>query len=56
MKRKGHPNIPDFSTKRNAAPAASPDGHVAKPKQPELPNVHGGKPHSTNKKSGRRGG
>ena len=54
MKRKGHPNIPDFSTKRAAAPA--PDGHVAKPKQPQLPTVHGGKPHSTSKKSGRRGG
>jgi len=54
MKRKGHPNIPDFSAKRAAPPA--PDGHVVKPKQPALPTVHGGKPHSTSKKSGRRGG
>jgi hypothetical protein len=54
MKRKGHPNIPDFSTKRAAPPA--PDGHAEKPKQPQLPTVHGGKPHSTSKKSGRRGG
>jgi hypothetical protein len=54
MKRKGHPNIPDFSAKR-AVPAA-PVGHVPKPKQPALPAVHGGKPHATSKKSGRRGG
>lgn len=54
MKRKGHPNIPDFSTKRVVAPA--PGGPVTKPKPPALPTVHGGKPHSTSKKSGRRGG
>ena len=54
MKKKGHPNIPDFSSKRAAAPAG--DGHIVKPKQPSLPSVHGGKPHSTSKKSGRRGG
>jgi hypothetical protein len=54
MKKKGHPNIPDFSTKKTALPA--PEGHIAKPKPPALPVVHGGKPHSTNKKSGRRGG
>ena len=54
MKRKGHPNIPDFSSKR-AVPQTA-EGHVTKPKQPALPTVHGGKPHSTNKKSGRRGG
>ena len=35
MKRKGHPNIPDFSTKRVVAPA--PGGPVAKPKPPALP-------------------
>ena len=55
MKKKGHPNIPDFSTKRAAPPAAVGE-HVVKPKQPSLPTVHGGKPHSTSKKSGRRGG
>src|SRR6185436_6339199 len=49
MKRKGHPNIPDFSPKR--ALPQPPEGHVPKPKQPALPTVHGGKPHSTNKKS-----
>src|SRR5215208_5032935 len=54
MKRKGHPNIPDFSTKR-ANPQAT-EGHIQKPKQPATPPVQGGKPHSTNKKSGRRGG
>jgi len=54
MKRKGHPNIPDFSQKRSPTPA--PEGHVVKPKQPALPVVHGGKPHATSKKSGRRGG
>jgi hypothetical protein len=54
MKKKGHPNIPDFSSKRTAPPA--PGEHIIKPKQPELPNVHGGKPHATSKKSGRRGG
>ena len=54
MKRKGHPNIPDFSSKR-AAPQAN-EGQVVKPKQPALPTVHGSKPHATNKKSGRRGG
>jgi hypothetical protein len=54
MKRKGHPNIPDFSTKRAAAPV--PGGQVVKPKQPVVPVVPGGKPHSTSKKSGRRGG
>ena len=55
MKKKGHPNIPDFSTKR-AAPVSANGEHIVKPKQPSLPNVHGGKPHSTSKKSGRRGG
>lgn len=54
MKKKGHPTIPDFSTKRVAPPAVG--GHIPKPKQPALPSVHGGKPHSTSKKSGRRGG
>ena len=54
MKKKGHPNIPDFSVKRAAPPVAG--GQIAKPKQPALPTVHGGKPHSTSKKSGRRGG
>jgi hypothetical protein len=54
MTRKGHPNIPDFSTKRAAAPVAG--GQVVKPKQPVVPVVPGGKPHSTSKKSGRRGG
>lgn len=58
MKRKGHPNIPDFSPKRAApqAAGAATEGHLLKPKQPAVPTVHGGKPHSTNKKSGRRGG
>jgi len=54
MKRKGHPNIPDFSTKR-ATPQVT-EGHILKPKQPAAPVTQGGKPHSTNKKSGRRGG
>ena len=54
MKKKGHPNIPDFSVKRSAPPV--PGEHIVKPKQPALPTVHGGKPHSTSKKSGRRGG
>jgi hypothetical protein len=54
MKRKGHPNIPDFSVKR--AVPATPSGNVPKPKQPSPPVVYGGKPHSTSKKSGRRGG
>lgn len=54
MKRKGHPNIPDFSTKR-ALPSDQ-GGHVLKPKQPAPPAVHGSKPHATSKKSGRRGG
>lgn len=54
MKRKGHPNIPDFSQKRS--PTRAPEGHVLKPKQPSLPVVHGGKPHATSKKSGQRGG
>lgn len=40
MKRKGHPNIPDFSQKRS--PTRAPEGHVLKPKQPSLPVVHGG--------------
>ncbi len=54
MKRKGHPHIPDFSSKRAAPPA--PGENVAKPKQQAPPPVHGGKPHATSKKSGRRGG
>lgn len=54
MKRKGHPNIPDFSQKRS--PAKAPDEHILKPKQPAAPVAQGGKPHSTSKKSGRRGG
>jgi len=54
MKRKGHPNIPDFSPKRVATPP--PEGHVIKPKPPAIPATHGGKPHATSKKSGRRGG
>jgi hypothetical protein len=54
MKKKGHPTIPDFSSKRTAARA--PGENIIKPKQPDLPNVHGGKPHATSKKSGRRGG
>jgi hypothetical protein len=54
MKKKGHPQVPDFSSKRAVPPAA--EGHITKPKQPALPHVHGGKPHSTSRKSARRGG
>jgi hypothetical protein len=54
MKRKAHPNIPDFSRKRT--PTVARDDHIIKPKQPSLPVTHGGKPHATSKKSGRRGG
>jgi hypothetical protein len=54
MKKKGHPHIPDFSSKR-AAPAA-PGENVTKPKQPAPVVMRGAKPHATSKKSGRRGG
>jgi hypothetical protein len=53
MKRKGHPNIPDFSSKRTAPPAAS--DNLPKPKQKAAPVVKN-KPHSASKTSGHRGG
>jgi hypothetical protein len=54
MKKKGHPNIPDFSTKRVVPPAVG--TQVPKLKPTPIPTIYGGKPHSTSKKSGRRGG
>ena len=54
MKRKGHPNIPDFSSKR---PTSTPK--VPNPQQknaaPPAPVRASGKPQATSSKSGRRG-
>jgi len=53
MKKKGHPTIPDFSSKRAAAPASG--SKLPKPKAAAPPPASGAKPHATSKKSGRRG-
>lgn len=53
MKKKGHPSIPDFSTKKPGAPVG--DGSLPKVKPLRPAPIPGGKPHSTSKKSGRRG-
>lgn len=53
MKKKGHPNIPDFSTKKPGAPIVEAGLPKVKPVRPAP--IPGGKPHSTSKKSGRRG-
>jgi hypothetical protein len=57
MKKKGRrPNIPDFSSKRQA-PAAPASGGVPRPRGPatSAPPTRVIKPHSTSAKSGRRG-
>lgn len=56
MKKKGRPNIPDFSRKRPATPTP----HEVKPQQQQQPPraaspAQTTKPHSTSMKSGRRG-
>ena len=53
MKKKGRPNIPDFSRKRPARPTP----HENKPQAPTRAAAPGpiGKPQSTSAKSGRRG-
>jgi hypothetical protein len=51
VKKKGKPNIPDFSRKRPGPP--TPDPRVAAPAPAARPPVV--KPHSTSAKSGRRG-
>lgn len=53
MKKKGHPNIPDFSTKRVVPLTA--DTKVLKVHPPPPTPQQGVKPHATSKKSGRRG-
>ena len=53
MKKKGHHAIPDFSTKRPGVPVVDVSLPKIKPVRPAP--VPGGKPHSTSKKSGRRG-
>jgi hypothetical protein len=53
MKKKGHPNIPDFSTKRVVPVTA--DTKVPKVQPPHPMPQTGVKPHATSKKSGRRG-
>lgn len=53
MKKKGHPNIPDFSTKR-VVPVTT-DTKVPKVQPPHPMPQQGVKPHATSKKSGRRG-
>jgi len=53
MKRKGHPNIPDFAT-RKPAPLTT-DTKVPKVHPPPPMPQQGVKPHATSKKSGRRG-
>ncbi|HUQ18369.1 MAG TPA: hypothetical protein VM099_02045 [Gemmatimonadaceae bacterium] len=55
MKKKSHHSaIPDFSTKKPGAPVAgeTPNQKVKGFRPAPIP---GGKPHSTSKKSGRRG-
>jgi hypothetical protein len=54
MKRKGHPTIPDFSSKR---PTSSPKLPTAQPKNapPPAPVRASAKPQATSSKSGRRG-
>jgi hypothetical protein len=56
MKRKNHFHVPDFSSKRAAAPPAGTNQEGHKPKQAVPPPTNVGKPHATSKKSGRRGG
>ncbi|HWJ14819.1 MAG TPA: hypothetical protein VNS10_13860 [Gemmatimonadaceae bacterium] len=51
MKKKGKPNIPDFSRKRPGLP--TPEQRVAAPAPPTRTPIV--KPHSTSSKSGRRG-
>jgi hypothetical protein len=53
MKKKGHHPIPDFSTKRPEAKVVEATSQKVKGFHPAP--VPGGKPHSTSKKSGRRG-
>ncbi|HYN80669.1 MAG TPA: hypothetical protein VES88_04145 [Gemmatimonadaceae bacterium] len=53
MRKKGHPNIPDFSTKRVVPLTA--DTKVPKVQPPPPMPQQGAKPHATSKKSGRRG-
>jgi len=54
VKKKGHHQpIPDFSAKKPGAPAADPQNPKVKGFRPAP--IPGGKPHSTSKKSGRRG-
>ncbi len=53
MKKKGHPNIPDFATKRPVPLATDPK--VPKAHSPPPQPQQGVKPHATSKKSGRRG-
>jgi hypothetical protein len=53
MKKKGHPNIPDFSAKRVVPLTA--DTKVPKVQPPPPTPQQGVKPHATSKKSGRRG-
>jgi hypothetical protein len=54
MKRKGHPNIPDYSSKRHASPKV-PDANVAPKRVTPTTPARSGKPQSTSAKSGRRG-
>ena len=56
MKKKNHFHVPDFSSKRPAAPGVSTGSETPKPKAPIAPTSNAGKPHATSKKSGRRGG
>ncbi|MDP9177486.1 MAG: hypothetical protein M3O61_07385 [Gemmatimonadota bacterium] len=53
MKKKGHSNIPDFSTKRVVPLTA--DTKLPKVHPPQPTSQQGVKPHATSKKSGRRG-
>jgi hypothetical protein len=53
MKKKGHPQIPDFATKR-PVPVTT-DAKVPKVHPPAPMPQQGVKPHATSKKSGRRG-
>jgi hypothetical protein len=55
MKKKGHPQIPDFSTKRAVPRGSEPTPASQKVKGFHAAPIPGGKPHSTSKKSGRRG-
>ncbi len=57
MKKKSHRSIPDFSTKRKAAPGSAPASDVPDAKSPVVRQGRPQpiKPHATSAKSGRRG-